>query len=67
MEKIWKAGVFDKRIRKLMYIIKDPKKTIKRRHNQIKKRYPEDINNQKEEVMKVIYDLFDLPMPLVAL
>ena len=26
----------------------------------------EDINNQKEEPMKVIYDLFDVPKPLIA-
>ena len=50
-----------------MYIIKDPKMTNKRHHNQIRKRYPEDINNQKEEPMKVIYDVFDVLMPLVAL
>ena len=50
-----------------MNIIKDPKKTIKRHHNQIKKKYSEDINNQKEESMKVIYDLFDLPMSLVEM
>ena len=50
----------------LMYIIKEPKKTIKRHHNQIRKIYSEDINIQKEEPMKVIYDLFDVLTPLVA-
>ena len=49
-----------------MYIIKDSKKTIKRHHNQIRKRYLEDVNYQKEEPMKVIYDLFNVPIPLVA-
>ena len=38
-KEIWKAGVVDKRIGRLMYIIKDLKKTIKRHHNQIMKRY----------------------------
>ena len=47
-----------------MYIIKDPKKTIKRHHNQIRKRYSED-RNKKRELMKVIYDLFNIPMPVV--
>ena len=28
-KEIWKDGVIDKRIRRLMYIIKEPKKTIK--------------------------------------
>ena len=50
-----------------MYIIKDPKKTINIHHNQIRKRYSEDISDQKEEPMKVIYGLFDVPIPLVAL
>ena len=49
-----------------MYIIKDPKKTIKRHHNQIGKRYSGDINNQKEEPMKTIHDLFDVPMAFVG-
>ena len=49
-----------------MYLIKDPKKTIKRHENQIRKRFSEDINNKKEEPMKVIYDLFDVPMHFVA-
>ena len=43
-----------------------PKKTIQRHYNQIRKRYAEDISNQKEEPMKVTYDLFDVPIPLVA-
>ena len=55
-----------KHIGRLMYIIKDSKKTIKRHHYQIRKRYSEDINNQKKELMKVIYDLFNVPMPSVA-
>ena len=49
-----------------MYIIKDLKKSFKGHHSQIRKRYSEDINNQKEEPMKVIYNLSDVPMPLVA-
>ena len=58
-EKICKAGINDICTGRLMYIIKDTKKTIKRYHNQIRKRYSEDINNQNEEPMKVIYDFFD--------
>ena len=34
--------------------------------NQIRKRYLEDIDNQKEELMKVTDDLFDVLMPLIA-
>ena len=49
-----------------MYKIKTPKKTNKRQHNQIRKRYLEDIDNQKEESMKVIDYLFDIPVPWVA-
>ena len=45
-----------------MYMIKDQKKTIKRYHNQ----YLKDMNYQKEELMKVIYDLFNVPVLLVA-
>ena len=44
-KEIWKADVIDKRIGRLMYITKDPKKTIKRHHNPIRKSYSEDINN----------------------
>ena len=55
-KEIWKAGVIDKRIGRLMYIIKNPKETIKGHHNQIRKTYSEDINNQKVETMEVIYD-----------
>ena len=47
-------------------MIKDPKMTIQRHHSQIRKRYSEDINNQKEEPMNVIYDLFNVPMPSVT-
>ena len=65
-KEIWNTVVIDKYISRLMYIIKDSKKTIKRHHNQIRKRYLEDINNQNEKPMNVIYDLFDVPMPLVA-
>ena len=43
-------------------MIKDQKKTIKRYHNQ----YLKDMNYQKEELMKVIYDLFNGPVLLVA-
>ena len=50
----WKTGVIDKHIERLMYIIKDSKKTIERHHNQMKKSYLEDINNSKEEPMTVI-------------
>ena len=49
-----------------MYVIKNLKKTIKRHLDEIKKRYSEDISDQKEEPMKVIYDLFDVAMPLVT-
>ena len=49
-----------------MYIIKDPKKTIKRHHNWIKKKYLENINNQKKVPMTVIYDLFGVLMAKVA-
>ena len=62
----WKAGIIDKRIGRVMYIIKDPKKTIKRHHNQIRKRYSEVINNRKEEPMMVHCDFFDAPMFLEA-
>ena len=65
-KKIWKVGVIDKCIGKLIYIIKDSKKTIKRNRNQIWKRYLEDTNNKKEEPMKVIDDLFNVPMPSAA-
>ena len=51
---------------KLIYIIKNMKKIIKRHHYQIKKRYSEGINNLKEELMKIIYNLFDVPKPFVA-
>ena len=57
-KEIWMVGFINKCIGRLMYIIKDPKKTIKWHHNQIRKRYPEDISNQKEESMKVIYNLW---------
>ena len=49
-----------------MYRIKDPKKTNMKHHNQMRKRYSEDINNQKEEPTMVIYDLFDVQTPLVS-
>ena len=65
-KEIWKAGIIDKHIRRITYIIKEVKKTIKRHHDQMRKRYSDDINNQKEEPMKVIYDLFDVLMPLVT-
>ena len=64
--KIWKVGVIDKRIRRLMNIIKNPKKTIKRHYKKMRKRYSEHMNNQKEETMKVIHDLLDVPMSLVS-
>ena len=49
-----------------MYVIKDPKTTIKRHHNQIRERLSDDMNNQKEEPMKIIYELYDVAMLLVA-
>ena len=55
-------------MRRVVYIIKDQKKkkTIKRHHNQIRKTYSEEMNNQKEKLMKIIYDLFEVLVPLVA-
>lgn len=49
-----------------MYIIKHPKMSINILHNQMWKRYSEDINNEKVEPMKVVYDLFDIPLTLVG-
>ena len=51
---------------RLMYIIKNSKKSNKRHYNKIRKRCSEDINNHKEEPMKVIHDLFNVSMTLVA-
>lgn len=33
---------------------------------QIRRRYLNDMNNEQEEPMKIIYDLFEVPMPLVT-
>ena len=67
IKEIWKAGVIDKLIRRLTYAIKESKTTIKRHENKIRKRYSENINNQKEKPMKVIFDLFGVSMLLVGL
>lgn len=56
------VDVTDKRIGRLMYIIKVPKTTVKIHYRHIRKRYMDDTNNGKKKSMKVIYDLYGVPM-----
>ena len=63
--KLWKAtweeGTIDKRIDKMLYLIKYPKCVIKRYLNQIKKIYSGRISMQGG-TLTVIYDMFDVSM-----
>ena len=60
---MWEKGTIAKRIGKMLYLIKHPKWVIKRHLNQIKKKYTADVDQCKEELMMVIYDMFDVSMP----
>ena len=49
----------------MLYLIKHPKWVIKRHLNQIKKekkRYTADVGQLKDELMTVIYDMFEVSM-----
>ena len=59
---VWKEGIIEKRIGRLVYIIKHPKWIIKRHYNQLKKRYTSGPNYRREEPIKVIYHLFKVPI-----
>ena len=61
---MWEEGTIDKRIGKMLYLIKNPKWVIKRHLNQTKKtRYTADRDQHKEEPITVIYDMFDVSTP----
>ena len=53
-----KSGVIDKYTGRAMYIIEDLKKTSQ----PDQEKFSDDINNLKEELTNVIYDLSDVSM-----
>ena len=56
----------EKRIGNRIYIIKGPQFTHKRLLNRIRKRLSDDVDSdppEEKEVMDVIYDTFDMPIP----
>ena len=60
----------EKRIGNMIYIIKSPQFTHKRHLNPIRKRQSDDADSgppEEIEVMDVIYDTFDMPIPQVAM
>ena len=62
----WEMDTIEKRV---IYIIKSPQFTPKRHLNQIRKCLSDDAwsgPSEEKEVMDVIYDTFDLPMPQAA-
>ena len=60
---MWEEGTIDKRIGKMLYLIKHPKWLSKRHLNQMNKRYTWDVDQCKEKPMTVIYDMFNVSMP----
>ena len=59
----WEEGTIDKRIGKILYLIKYPKLVIKRRLNKLKRRYKVEVDQCKEEPMIGIYDMFEISVP----
>ena len=60
----------EKRVGNIIYIIKGSHFTHKRHLNQIRKRLSDDADSgppEEKEVMDVIYDTFDMPIPQAAL
>ena len=59
-------GTIGKRVGNIIYIIKGPQFTQQRHLNQITKRLSDDSDSgppEEKEVMDVIYDTFDIPIP----
>ena len=59
----WIEGIIEKRIGKMMFLIKHPKWKVRRNTNQIKKKFTPDTNHRGEELMSMIYDVFEVPRP----
>ena len=62
-------GSMEKRIGDIIYMIKGPQFTHKRHLNQIRKRLSDDADSgppKEKEVIDVIYDTFDTPIPQAA-
>ena len=59
-------GTIEKKVGNTMYIIRGPQFTHKRHLNQIWKHLSDDADgapSEEKEVVDVIYDTFDLPIP----
>ena len=66
----WEIGAIKKRIENMIYITKSPQFSHKRHLNQIRKRQSDDADSgppEEKQVMDIIYDTFEVPIPQVAL
>ena len=59
----WEEGTIDKRIGKMLYLIKHRKWVIKKTFESNKKRYTTGVDQCKEQPMTVIHDMFNVLMP----
>ena len=60
----WESGVIDNQIGNMVYMVKGPRFIHKRQVNQLLRRYTfSNGNSSPEEVMDMVFDTFELPIP----
>ena len=66
-KKFWEEGVISKRVGRMMYMLKGKKYEHQRHINQLRPRYTENVIEDQEVPMEVLFDVFDKPVPPIPI
>ena len=66
-KEFWEEGVIRKRVGGMMYMLKGVKYEYQRNINQLRHRYTENVIEEQEVPMEVLYNVFDIPAPPIPI